>query len=537
MASVTAFSNKRILIIDDIKEVRTQLQLTVSMIGFERLQHVATIKDAMEKISSMDYDVILCDYNLGKGTNGQQFLEYLRINEKLSRSSIFVMVTAENSYEKVIATAEYMPDDYLLKPFTAAHFLSRLEALLDRQEMLKAINQAYDKRAWALAIEESDKLLMEKNKHYIEICKVKASTFMQAEMFNEAAEVYNHVISIRDLPWANLGLARAKAHLGWIDESQAIVSRLIDENPQFLVSLDFASDLLMQQDKPDEAMNVLRNAMQKSPDNLNRSRSYVGIALSKGEYEEAERVIKDAVKRHRYSPVREASDYGMLSRAILEQGRAQEALNVLDEAKEVFKDEASTTILSASSSIAWLRYGDEDRASVELEQALAKDYKNLPPNVATSLAEACYEAGKNEQGDNLLRHVLQNHPDDLKLQSRVKMVQALSGKTLDESNALIQDSAREVIKINNEGVLKAKEGRYEEAVALILGAADRLPNNANIISNAALILAVSLTKMAFNRDWYKKCLMYRQRVIDMNPNHKKLAQINATLANVKVEES
>ena len=533
MASVTVFSNKKVLIIDDMSDVRVQLQLTLSSIGFEKLNHVATIREAMDKISITDYDIILCDYNLGKGTNGQQFLEFMRANKKLKRSNIFVMVTAENSYEKVVAAAEHMPDEYLLKPFTAAHFINRLEVIIDRQLALEKVNQAHDQKNWTLTIEECDKLIAQKSKYYIEVCKVKADALMQSDMFDEAAAVYEHIISIRDLPWAQLGLARAKARLGFTEDSYEIVAKLIDENPQFLASYDFASDLLLQQNKLDEAMVIIQKAMQKNPDNLNRSRSYAGICLSKNEYLDAELTMSETIKRHRFSPVKEASDYGMLSRSLIEQGKTKEALSTLDEAKGLFKDDASQAVLSASSSIAWLRYGDTERANEELDKALVNDYRNLPNSVTTSLAEACYAAGKEEQANSMLRHLLQNNPDDLKLQSRIKMVQLMSGKTLEESNKLIQDSATEVIKINNEGVLKAKEGRYEEAIELILGAAERMPQNLNIISNAALILAVSLKKMAFNQAMLDKALMYRQRVFEVNPNHKKLPQIDATLAQLK----
>jgi tetratricopeptide (TPR) repeat protein len=533
MASVTVFSNKKVLIIDDMSDVRVQLQLTLSSVGFEKLNHVATIKEAMDKISITEYDIIMCDYNLGKATNGQQFLEFMRTNKKIKRSNIFVMVTAENSYEKVIAAAEHMPDDYLLKPFTAAHFINRLEVIIDRQVALAKVNEAHDQKNWTLTISECDKLIANKSKYYIEVCKVKADAYMQADMFDEAAEVYEHILSIRELPWAQLGFARAKARLGFIEDSYELVAKLIEDNPQYLAGFDFASDLLLHQNKIDEAMVVIQKAMQKNPDNLNRSRSYAGICLSKNEYLDAERTMSETITKHRYSPVREASDYGMLSRALLEQGRAKEAISALDEAKGIFKDDISQTVLSANSSIAWLRYGDTDRANEELNKALTNDYRNLPNNATTSLAEACFAAGKEEQANNMLRHLLQNNPEDLKLQGRIKMVQLMSGKTLEESNKLIQDSATELIKINNEGVLKAKQGRYEEAVELILGAAERMPDNLNIISNAALILAVSLKKMTFNQVLLDKAIMYRQRVFEMNQNHKKLPQIDATLAQLK----
>jgi hypothetical protein len=109
----------------------------------------------------------------------------------------------------------------------------------------------------------------------------------------------------------------------------------------------------------------------------------------------------------------------------------------------------------------------------------------------------------------------------------------MAGKSLEESNALIQDSAKEVIRINNEGVRKAKEGKYEEAVELVIGAAERLPQNINIVSNAALIIAVALTKTAFNKELLDKCLKYRERVVSINPNHPKISQIDSMLEKIK----
>jgi hypothetical protein len=59
----------------------------------------------------------------------------------------------------------------------------------------------------------------------------------------------------------------------------------------------------------------------------------------------------------------------------------------------------------------------------------------------------------------------------------------------------------------------------------------------NIISNAALILAVSLSKRGFDQTLLDKCRMYRQRVFDMNPNNKKLPQIDGILAQLKQAEA
>ena len=42
------------------------------------------------------------------------------------------MVTAESIYEKVVATAELAPDDYMIKPFSLVELLARVRSLIRR---------------------------------------------------------------------------------------------------------------------------------------------------------------------------------------------------------------------------------------------------------------------------------------------------------------------------------------------------------------------------------------------------------------------
>ena len=89
-----------------------------------------------------------------------------------------------------------------------------------------------------------------------------------------------------------------------------------------------------------------------------------------------------------------------------------------------------------------------------------------------------------------------------------------------------------IVKINNDGVRKAQAGEYQEAIELIVNAAERLPNNLQIVSNAALILAVSVANSA-SKDELVQCLHYRQKIIDRDPAHPKLEQIDMMLKKAK----
>jgi CheY-like chemotaxis protein len=108
----------RALVIDDLQTMRQNIRTQLGQLGIEQVDQAATPDDAIKCIRKASYDVIVCDYNLNKETNGQQMLEFLRSNKMLSPTSMFFMVTAESSYDSVASTAEFQPDAYMVKPLT-----------------------------------------------------------------------------------------------------------------------------------------------------------------------------------------------------------------------------------------------------------------------------------------------------------------------------------------------------------------------------------------------------------------------------------
>jgi hypothetical protein len=56
------------------------------------------------------FDLVLCEYDLEGGQDGQQLLEDLRHHKLISLATMFFMVTAEGDYGKVVSAAELAPD-------------------------------------------------------------------------------------------------------------------------------------------------------------------------------------------------------------------------------------------------------------------------------------------------------------------------------------------------------------------------------------------------------------------------------------------
>src|SRR3569832_1141859 len=109
----------RALVVDDSPGMRNALRLTLSNFGITKIQMVANAAEAIFQIKNRSYDFILCDFTLGVGRDGQQLLEELRHGNLIALETVFMMVTAESYYEKVVATAELAPDDYMIKPNSA----------------------------------------------------------------------------------------------------------------------------------------------------------------------------------------------------------------------------------------------------------------------------------------------------------------------------------------------------------------------------------------------------------------------------------
>ncbi len=518
---------------DDKPEMRNRLQSHLTSLGFELLDVVSGIKEAMERVVSNRYEIILCEYDLGDATNGQQFLEYLRTHDVLARNCIFIIITANNSYQSIITAAECMPDDYLLKPFSAEQLQMRLERLLARQAILEPIDQAYDKKNWHKVIAECSKIQALKNKYYVDVTKIKAAALMRIGHIDDAAELYKAILEQGNYPWAQLGLARALSKLGNMQASNEISLKLMSTHPQFIANFDFASESLIHEDKHEEALEVLKKAVAIFPGNLNRTRQLCTLALVNGQHAMAESHMAETLTKHKHSPVREAADYAILSRAMTEQNKIKEALFTLNEAGNYFIDSHSIVVLSASSSLTHFKAGNQKESEAALNRALEGDARLLPPAVMAILAESCFVMGREDVASDLLKQIIQNNPEDIRMKNKVKMVCAIAGKTMEETATLIETSTNEIIQINNEGVRKAQLGDYKEAVTLILAAAKRLPNNLSINSNAALILAKSLTNGA-SKEEFLQCLQYRQGVMDKDPAHASLAQVDTMLKNAKI---
>ena len=63
--------SKSYLVIDDFADMRSMIRSMLVAYGVTNIDMAANGKDALKLLSKKSYDVVLCDYNLGEGKDGQ----------------------------------------------------------------------------------------------------------------------------------------------------------------------------------------------------------------------------------------------------------------------------------------------------------------------------------------------------------------------------------------------------------------------------------------------------------------------------------
>jgi DNA-binding response OmpR family regulator len=203
----SSLSSKRILIVDDLVQARSSLKNMMGIIGAQSIDTATDGREAMELILENDYDLVLSDYNLGKGKDGQQILEEARFSNRLKATAQFILVTGENAVERVMGALEYEPDAYITKPFTLSMLRERLKRIFHTKEELRPINEAIESGDISQAIEIANFLLESKPRLLLPVSRSLGKLYMRQERYEEALYVYSQPLNTRMVSWARLGQA------------------------------------------------------------------------------------------------------------------------------------------------------------------------------------------------------------------------------------------------------------------------------------------------------------------------------------------
>ena len=506
------------LLIDDFADYRAMLRSILQSCGAQFIDDVANAQDALKKVVKQKYDIILCDYNLGDGKNGQQLLEEIMHQQLIPYGTIYIMVTAENTQSMVMAAVEYHPDGYLNKPFPKELLIKRLELLVEKKAVLKDIYRAYNKNNYSKALSIADKKMTEHKKHRLEIGKLKAEIALAANEVDIAEQVYDQALAMRDFQWAKVGKARVLIHRQDYDNAQDLLEEVIDENKNYMKAYDLLADIFEIQGKTRLVQKVLKAATQISPNNIARQQYLATIARENNDDKLAEKSLKTAVLQGKYSCFAKIADNLQLVKIYAQAGKPKKVSQTLIAARLSYKKDKQAILHSQFvESMAQKILGNEQRARQLFQEAI----ENLPENLS-SLTEEFQEdliASARTLGETELEKAL---------------IEDINNST-DDTDFTLQSKKYQYLLLNGQGVRLYEEQRINDSIQYFEDAARNLTDNISVNMNAAQALLVQFKTVQKAKE-SKELLLRARDYLDAatkldssNEKYKKLEKIYSSL--------
>jgi FimV-like protein len=479
----------------------------------------------LRQVKANSFDIILSDYQLDDGRDGQQLLEELRQQHLIALGTVFMVITGERSYHNVVSVAELAPDDYLIKPFTAEQLQARLLKAVFKKNFFAPVYHKLDEGAYIGALNACDSLLANTSPFELDVLRLKGEILNALGRNDEAEAIYRDVLARKSVPWARMGLAIALRGKKSLDEAESLAQLVVQEFPEYLSAYDFLAGVREELGQLEAAQAILQEAAAISPNNAMRQRIVGDVALRNGDLDVAEKAYGKVLERHRSSSLKQVDDYANLSRVMLDKGHTSGARQIIQELKRDWRGNKQGVYAAAvMDSLCLQAEGEPEKARRAAEQALrlheelaaeADPGQPMSHKIAVDLAHACLATGDAESAQAIIKKVAAENNENPHVIARIEGVFARTGNE-DAGRALLDQVGREIIEINNRGVMAARSGNLEESVRLLIEAAERVPSLQFLI-NASKAICALMDQKGWREDLADRANAYLQHAQTKSP--------------------
>lgn len=517
------FGKLSYLVVDDFENFRLSMRQILRNCGADKIESVANAPAAVQYCTYNHVDVVLCDYNLGEGKNGQHILEELRHKKLLKRSSLFLMVTAETSKEMVMGAREYQPDGYLTKPINRAMLEKRLGGLIAQRNALLPINREIDRENFPEAISLCLQTLPSQPRYKTWLMKTLADLYYQVGDFSHALKIHDDVLSQRDLSWARLGRGKILIANQDYDDAAATLKELVSQHPDYMEAYDLLAKALEKQGRPTQAQQILEKAAEHSPNALLRHKHLAILASANQDMPTASKAWRQTVSLGTYSIHDNSEHYLALGQSLsdLSEGdsssegaaHADEALTILRRMEKRFAGQEGIKLRSR---IVQSRvHAGQDRMK-EAQNALDSIAEELDPDLMSpeaclDYAKTLFRLGRENDAKGLLNALAIRCSDDPPLLQKIESL-------LDEPVGFRQKlQAR---SLNRDGIKAFEAGNLEEAVSTFNRALGIVPSHAALNLNLVQVLMKQYQDTAGDPELLKRCEKCLEKLADLPEQHR-----------------
>ncbi len=489
---VKIYSNKKCLIIDDFPEIRGSLSRTLKTFGVAAVDTAADGQEAIKLCGNKRYDIVLCDYNLGSGKDGQQVLEEVRYLRVLLMTSLFVMITGESARHMVLGALECQPDDYITKPYTQQSLKVRLNKAIVRHEALLHIKRAISKGDYKQALDYCNEMIAEGHRYASDCLKIKGHLHFLLKQLKEAAQVYESVLGKKPVVWAKLGMAKTQLELENFDAAEKVLNEVIEEDERYVEAHDMMAEVHLARGDTEAAQEATQRATQVSPKSVLRHRKLAQLAEQNHDDESALKSHQQSIKWGANSCHESEQDYFNYARKVSDVVKGDEssdsklliknANSFLDRARKRYADRPDVAVQAQMVETQLHNAQGNDDAARKSHAKAKKMYDEMAaPPVETSLemARSLYALDEEQEARDLLTKLAARHEgnDDI-----MRVIDGITGEP-------ITDAGKKVAaKLTKKGIGSYEEKEFEAAIDVFNEALFTYPKHVGL--NLNLIQAI-----------------------------------------------
>ncbi|HWV14636.1 MAG TPA: tetratricopeptide repeat protein [Cellvibrio sp.] len=532
---VKLYGSKRCLVVDDMPDVRVSISGMLRVFGVKHVDVVANGDQAIEACNNTDYNLVLCDYNLGDGRDGQQILEELRYRNRLKNTSIFVMITAESSRDMVLGALECQPDDYVTKPFTQVLLRERLDRVVLRHEELMPIKQGLDEKNYPLVEKRCQELLNENTRYRNTCLQYQAEMNFRMGELQRAEDIYTGVLAERPVLWAKLGLGKTQIAKKEYESAEKILVEVIATDRRVVEAHDLLADSYLAQGDSERAQKAMQNAAEVSPKSVMRQRRLATLAKSNNDTEVCLEASRRVIKTARNSCYETADDYFNLARELSDstangenaEKHSKELFEVLQRLeKRPYFDVNANIQTNTLKSRTLFNQNQKVEAEGYLRKATAlyeKKQNEVDSEAAMGIAEMLMASGDKKAADSLLHQLVEKFPDNAALQTKADAM---------SDTPKSKEGHKKVADMTRTGVGLYENGFYSEAIKVFEGALAIFSGHIGLNLNLVQCVVADMKKNGDKKGYGDICRAALQRISHVTEDNPQYARYQYLLKQV-----
>lgn len=508
---IKIYSEKDCLIVDDFPEIRGSLSRTIKSFGAKHVETAVNGAEAIKLCHNKNFDIVLCDYNLGAGKDGQQVLEEVRYLRVLLMTSLFVMITGESSREMVLGALEYQPDDYITKPYTQASLRLRLNKAILRHQALLHIKRSISLGNPYKALAQCIEMIDSRNRYAMDCLKIKAQLHYLLKQFNESIAIYQSVLIHKPLIWAKIGLGKTLLAQNKLKEAGDILQSVLDEDQRYIEAHDLLADISIRDKDNFTAQKTLQQATYISPKAVLRHRKLAKIANLNHDNATTLQSYQQAIRWGTNSCHESEQDYFNYARKIVDLtygNTSEKARTMIKQAKKILnrarkryacKPDAMAQAQMIETQL-YLNQNDQINANKEAEKAELRYNELEPPLIETSLehARTLHALKKEAKALELLIALAEENKDNKEV---LQAIDSITGEAITEEGKKI------AAKLTQSGIelYQGKNKNYKEAIQVFSEALLLYPKHIGLNLNLLQVLSTDGSENGCNDQHQAMC--------------------------------